>query len=125
MIKSHYLKAPQKSKFDFFFLLTYNMAILFFCKGCVNMLSVQLCSNCEYCTDCPKRKDCAIRKLFYSDSEYTKWKNEALNSSIALSNLIFPDFLYFSAVSLVRLELMFMDRRKEKELQLYPTYSQD
>ena len=89
------------------------------------MLSAQVCSNCEYCTDCPKRKDCAIRKIFYSESEYLKWRKEVIYSASALSSLIFPGSLYYEVSEVSRIEVRIMDKRRDKELMLHPTYSQD
>ncbi len=89
------------------------------------MLSAQVCSNCKYCTDCPKRKDCAIRKIFYSESEYLKWRMEVMDSANSLSNLIFPYSLYHQVSLISRMEVKLMDERREEELKLHPTYSQD
>ncbi len=89
------------------------------------MLSAQVCSNCEYCTDCSKRKVCAIRKMFYSDSEYAKWRKEAIDSANALSSLVFPGSLYYEVTQVARIELQAMDARRKQELKLHPTYSQD
>lgn len=81
----------------------------------------QICFSQEFCTDCPERADCSIRPLFYSDKQYEEYRNKTLNISkqIAISMQIPKDVIPIG----LNLGMKMMDKRRKKELELHPTYS--
>lgn len=85
------------------------------------MAQSEVCSNQEYCTNCTIRKDCAIRRTFYSE-EYFKWRKESYDLIISTASKLF--LAHSSAIiSGTLLTLQQMDKRRDKEMELYPEFS--
>ena len=83
----------------------------------------QVCYSHEYCTDCPARKQCSIRPLFYSEPEYQNWKTTTyLKIEQFVKPFVTPS-LYASISFNVCLEMLSMEVRKQRELELHPEYS--
>ena len=85
------------------------------------MTNGQICFSQEYCTDCPLRKECAIREFFYSDKEYNNYKEQTckMTASVAESLGVPKSFIPFG----LNCGLRMMDKRRAKELEIHPTYS--
>lgn len=83
----------------------------------------QICFLNEYCTNCPIRKNCTVRPIFYSEEEYQAWKDLSFANMKALLNglNINPNFISSGA----DLGFDMMDKRRAKELELHPTYSKE
>lgn len=81
----------------------------------------QTCLSHEYCTDCPLRVECNVRPIFYSDKEYQEYRKEILQISISIARKMgMPDYL---SRQYLNDSMNMMDKRRSKELELYPTYS--
>lgn len=81
----------------------------------------QICFLHEYCTNCPLRRECSIRPLFYSEQEYANWKQHTLDATKRMARLLgFPPSSIEPGTSL---GLKMMDKRRSKELELHPTFS--
>lgn len=83
----------------------------------------QICFLHEYCTNCPERKDCTIRPLFYSEEKYQAWKDQALFIFRASLHDLNVDDRLITAGADIGFDMM--DKRKARELELYPTYSKE
>lgn len=83
----------------------------------------QICFSQEFCTNCPERKNCKVRPLFYSDKQYEEYWTKTLNISkqIAISMQIPKNVIPIG----LDLGKKMMDKRRKKELELHPTYSND
>lgn len=85
------------------------------------MTNGQICFMNEYCTNCPIRKECTVRPLFYSENAYQKYRKETLAKSSLLAELM---GFHKSDISLgLNVGMKMMDKRRTKELELHPTYS--
>lgn len=75
----------------------------------------------EFCTNCPERKDCKVRPLFYSDEQYAEYRQQVICKTTHLVSLMeFPK----DAISIgLNIGISMMDKRRERELELHPTYS--
>lgn len=70
-----------------------------------------------------QRKDCCVRPLFYSDEEYEEYRKETLDVVTRIA-----EFMGFSKVGIslgLQFSMEMLDKRREKELELHPTYSAD
>lgn len=85
------------------------------------MTNGQICFIHEYCTDCPIRKECAVRPIFYSDKDYELYRQQTLMySSIIAKRLKFPNAFIPAGLNI---GLQMMDKRRAKEIKEHPTYS--
>ena len=83
----------------------------------------QICFQHEHCTNCPERINCTIRPLFYFEEKYQAWKDQSLCiMRIYLQDLNIDDRLIIAGANL---GFDMMDKRKARELELYPTYSKE
>lgn len=85
------------------------------------MRSALICFVHEYCTNCPQRKECTMRPLFYSDEEYTKWRIETMKRTEEVAK----DLGIYTSSSPLGIEIgaQMMDKRRAKELELHKTFS--
>ena len=87
------------------------------------MTDGQICFLHEYCTDCPLRRKCPRRPLFYSEQEDANWKKHTLDSTKRMALLLgFPSSTIEPGASL---GVNMMDKRRSRELELHPTFSPD
>lgn len=84
------------------------------------MIRGQICSKHEFCTDCPERKPCTMRPLFYSKKKYEECCKKSLVFAILRESMGSSGTFISVAIT-----IMLMNKRREKELELYPTYSAD
>lgn len=69
----------------------------------------------KYCTNCPKRAECHMLRIFYDDDEYERIK-EATFAKMALGYVDYT-IPYLSG------SLKAMDKRREHEMAIHPTYA--
>lgn len=83
----------------------------------------QICFAHEYCTDCPIRKECTVRPLFYSEEAYQKYRKETLEKTSFIAKAMgFPDsFISFG----LNMGITMMDNRRKQELKIHPSYSKE
>lgn len=105
------------TSFVFYIKLWYNVMYKDW-KGVFKMTRGRICSMHEFCTDCPDRKPCTMRLLFYSNEKYVQACKKSLTFAIRLESIGFSGILTSVIISII-----LMDKRRKKELELYPTYS--
>ncbi len=82
-----------------------------------------ICIQQEYCTNCPARIGCLIRELFYSEEKYIR----LMQASASIGNMFWA-FLGASSEKIHCAENTFqaiLSKKRQKELELHPTYSHD
>lgn len=82
----------------------------------------QICREHNECTDCPIRKICNIRGVFYSDAAY----EDLIQDTVSLSTIVLrlqgvPESAIQNAIQST---LRVMNHRRQVEVQLHPTYSE-
>ena len=78
-----------------------------------------ICSENETCTYCPARAECNVRPLFYDSDTYESMRLEVFAQATTL-----VDALGLSAYSFLLVDnIKKMDKRRNQELALHPTYS--
>lgn len=83
----------------------------------------QICMAHKYCTDCPSRKECTVRPIFYSQSEYDEMIGEMrMVTSRATAFMGIPPYM---ANFQIEQSIQMMHTRRDRELTLHPTYSKD
>ncbi len=83
------------------------------------MTNGEICFSQEYCTNCPIRKECTIRPIFYSDEEYDYYRQQTIH----LSATIAENMGYSNPFNHLEAGVKLMDKRRAKELEEHPTYS--
>jgi len=81
----------------------------------------QVCYSHEYCTDCPARKQCSIRPMFYSEKEYQNWRTTTFQTAQQFAQAI--GFPHICIPLGLNVGLQMMDKRRKRELELHPEYS--
>lgn len=84
------------------------------------IIHAKTCMLNDYCTDCPYRKDCSIRKLFYSDDFHTSLSKMSATADSILLRFGYSHSTTFFAHSQFREEI---NKKREREMELHPTYS--
>lgn len=80
-----------------------------------------ICMMNEFCTDCPERKTCYKRPLFYKEKEFAEDLLQSSNLALSLSSsfglsgpsMRFANFIFTSQ----------MRKKQKRELEEHPTYS--
>lgn len=81
----------------------------------------KICAEHEACISCPCRVECTIRPTFYDEAEYNFWRASAVAvAKLHLKALGYPPLL---AQLGVQQSITMMDKRRQKELELFPEYS--
>lgn len=105
----------------FYVNLCYNMYIKFKLQRSVFMNLAVTCSLNEFCTNCPARKTCEKRILFYDEKKFneTLLKSNDLALSLALSlGLSAPSMRFSNFIFTLQ-----MQKKRKRELEEHPTYS--
>lgn len=79
------------------------------------------CKENEYCTNCPSRFGCETRLSFYSEKEYLE--NVELTSFLAIKMGIAMGMEYNDCVKENNKMVNKMNKKRNRELELHPTYS--
>ena len=83
----------------------------------------RICAENEYCTHCPARAECGVRLAFYDDDVYNMLSMEVfVRASAYAASLGFPAILIPTEVSR---NIKAMDKRRERELELHPSFSKE
>ena len=81
----------------------------------------QICFQHEYCTNCPIRRECTVRPIFYSDEEYEEWRSQTLKISERIAKTMgYPHWMTSSSIGI---GIQMMDKRRAQELKEHPSYS--
>ena len=81
----------------------------------------RICAENEYCTHCPARAECGIRPIFYDSDAYEAIRLEVFAKASVFAAMIGTPKLLIPLE--VGTNIRAMDRRREKELELHPTFS--
>lgn len=83
--------------------------------------AADVCIQHEFCTDCPARIGCSIRRSFYDDEKYHK---SAQTSGIAtLQYAASRGIAFLDAAEQMKKTAITMNSKRKHELEQYPTYS--
>lgn len=85
------------------------------------MTKGQVCLSQKYCTDCPLRKDCTVRSIFYSETEYFYWRKQAYDTTVKMASFLSLPPTIIASGTICGIQMM--DKRRARELELYPKYS--
>lgn len=86
------------------------------------MHSKIICKQQEYCTDCPARKNCNIRKDFYKKSFKQIVENACIDACMIGIRDGIPSYRVFSSATDSANKIY---KKQNEELSLHPTYSVD
>lgn len=86
-----------------------------------DMKNLVVCSFQEYCTDCPVRKGCTRRMLYYKEEYLEILKIANISTIRFLCTYQKMDFL--TAISMIDKFCKDDDKKRQRELELHPTYS--
>lgn len=87
------------------------------------MYNPEICLKHATCTNCPVRKNCMMRKLFYSPEQFEQTISITNSQTFALS--IAKGMSHELALYGIRKCQTEMFKRRDEELKLHPTFSVD
>lgn len=79
------------------------------------------CSTHKHCTSCPSRIECITRKKFYDEAEYQS--SIALSNTLTLAKCLSDGVSYEDASLIIHYFNKEMYEKRQRELELHPTYS--
>lgn len=87
-----------------------------------NNVNVADCEKQAFCTGCPSRKGCGIRKSFYHKQDYEKERKKT-NIAVIAELIMMGGWDTDTIIVECDKVLNAIDRKRERELKEHPTYS--
>ena len=79
------------------------------------------CSKNQYCTSCPSRGECPIRRNFYNETKYNF--SSGISDALTLSRCLSDGVSYEQSSLILHSIHKRMYEKRQRELEMYPEYS--
>lgn len=88
----------------------------------IESVKTTICTQQEFCTDCPMRIGCKIRQGFYDEDTYYTSSRDSNIATLRYAVSIGMNF--YSAIVTINDGTIAMNKKRKREMELYPTYSE-